>query len=249
MKKALESDAVSKLDVIQAESNMEQSAAAIKNAEAELNLALTNLSYCTIRAPFKGRISSATIDPGGYVAGGASPFQLATIYDDSFLSIAFSIADAQYQQILGVKDRPEGDIYRKVPLTFDNKLAHDYTGDITYTSPTVDKSTGTITLKCRVENTYDELRPGMYVTVHMPFGAEPHAILVKDSAISTDQLGNYLYVVNDSNRVVYTPIETGDLYRDSLRIVTKGIGPESRYVTSAMLKVRDGMEVNPVTVK
>ena len=39
MKKALESDAVSKLDVIQAESNMEQSAAAIKEAEAQLNLA------------------------------------------------------------------------------------------------------------------------------------------------------------------------------------------------------------------
>ena len=56
-------------------------------------------------------------------------------------------------------------------------------------------------------------------------------------------------MVNDSNRIVYTPIETGDIYRDSLRIVTKGIGPESRYVTSAMLKVRDGMEVKPVEVK
>ena len=62
----------------------------------------------------------------------------------------------------------------------------------------------------------------------------------KDSSIGTDQLGKYLYVVNDSNRIVYTPIETGDIYRDSLRIVTKGIGPEavmspqpcSRYATA-----------------
>lgn len=83
----------------------------------------------------------------------------------------------------------------------------------------------------------------------MPFGASSHALLVKDSSIGTDQLGKYLYVVNDSNRIVYTPIETGDIYRDSLRIVTKGIGPESRYVTSAMLKVRDGMEVKPVEAR
>ncbi len=193
MKKALESDAVSKLDVIQAESNMEQSAAAIKEAEAQLNLALTNLGYCTIRAPFKGHITSSTVDPGAYISGGGSPFTLATIYDDAEVVVTFSISEPQYQQMLGIRGTPQEEIFRKVPLSFDNELAHKYTG--------------------------------------------------------TDQLGKYLYVVNDSNRIVYTPIETGDIYRDSLRIVTKGIGPESRYVTSAMLKVRDGMEVKPVEVK
>lgn len=246
MKKALESDAVSKLDVIQAESNMEQAAAAIKNAEAELNLALTNLGYCTVRAPFTGHITSSTVDPGAYISGAGSPFTLAQIYDDAQIIVVFSISDTQYQQILGVRGTPQEEIYRAVPLTFDSELAHTYTGDMMYTSPTVDKSTGTITLKCRVNNPYGEIRDGMYVTVHMPFGADPHAILVKDSSIGTDQLGKYLYVVNDSNRIVYTSIETGDLYRDSLRIVTKGISPDSRYVTSALLKVRDGMEVKPV---
>ena len=34
--------------------------------------------------------------------------------------------------------------------------------------------------------------------------------------------------------------------RDSLRIVTKGIAPGDRYVTRALLKVRDGMAVRPV---
>ncbi len=249
MKKALESDAVSKLDVIQAESNMEQSAAAIKEAEAQLNLALTNLGYCTIRAPFKGHITSSTVDPGAYISGGGSPFTLATIYDDAEVVVTFSISEPQYQQMLGIRGTPQEEIFRKVPLSFDNELAHKYTGDLYYTSPIIDKSTGTITLKCIVDNPYGELRDGMYVTVHMPFGASSHALLVKDSSIGTDQLGKYLYVVNDSNRIVYTPIETGDIYRDSLSIVTKGIGPESRYVTSAMLKVRDGMEVKPVEAR
>lgn len=89
----------------------------------------------------------------------------------------------------------------------------------------------------------------MYTNVHMPFGENAKAILVKDSSIGTDQLGKYLYVVNDSDKIVYTPIKTGDLYNDSLRVITEGIGPNSRYVTSALLKVRDGMTIKPIEIK
>ena len=41
-------------------------------------------------------------------------------------------------------------------------------------------------------------------------------------------------------------VMVGDLYNDTLRVVTEGITPQSRYVTSALLKVRNGMPVNPV---
>jgi multidrug efflux pump subunit AcrA (membrane-fusion protein) len=101
----------------------------------------------------------------------------------------------------------------------------------------------------RVDNPYKELRPGMYATVNMPAETLNQAILVKDASIGTDQLGKYLYVVNDSNKVVYTPIKVGDLYQDSLRIVNSGIDKNSRYVTTALLKVRDGMKVNPIMSK
>lgn len=42
------------------------------------------------------------------------------------------------------------------------------------------------------------------------------------------------------------PIKIGELYDDSLRIVNSGLAPDARYVTSAMMKVRDGMPVKPV---
>ena len=87
----------------------------------------------------------------------------------------------------------------------------------------------------------------MYVTVELPVTDEPHAVLISDAAIGSDQLGSYIYLLNDSDRVVYTTIETGQLVDDSLRIVTKGINPDDRYVTKALLKVRDGMKVEPVS--
>ena len=32
---------------------------------------------------------------------------------------------------------------------------------------------------------------------------------------------------------------------DTLRIITSGLSPDDRYVTRALMKVRDGMKVNP----
>ncbi len=250
MKKAFESDAVSRMEVIQAESSMQQAEAAIKNARAALSTANTNLAYCTVRAPFTGHITSATVDVGNYINGEGAPFKLATIYDDSSMIISFAIEDSQYERMMGAKSDPAVEaLYHKVPLEFEEPLPHKYTADMYYTSPAIDKSTGTLSLKVAVDNPYGELRDGMYVTVKFPYDTDPDAILVKDASIGTDQLGKYLYVVNDSDKVVYTPIEVGGIYDDSLRVVTKGISRDSRYVTSAMLKVRDGMPVRPVMTK
>ncbi len=250
LKKALESDAVSQMEVIQGRSNMEQAEAAIKNAQAALGIASTNLGYCTVRAPFSGHITSTSVDVGNYINGEGAPVELATLYDDSSVIISFAIEDAQYERMVGAKgDSVKEAIYRHIPLTFTEPLPHEYTADLSYTSPAIDKSTGTLKIHVALDNPYGELRPGMYATVNLPYGNEPKAILVKDASIGTDQLGKYLYTVNDSDKIVYTPVETGGLYRDSLRVITKGITPDTRYVTSALLKVRDGMPVKPVTVK
>lgn len=120
---------------------------------------------------------------------------------------------------------------------------------MSYVAPALETSTGTLDMRCHIKNTYNELRPGMFVKVDLPYKKVSDAILVKDASISTDQLGKYLYVVNDSDKIVYTPIKVGPLYRDSLRVVTSGINPKSRYVTKALLKVRNGMKVTPRLIK
>ena len=83
----------------------------------------------------------------------------------------------------------------------------------------------------------------------MPYEEVKDAILVHDASIGTDQLGKYLYVVNDSNRVEYRRIGAGALINDTMRLVTSGLKPGERYVTKALLKVRNGMPVTPVIDK
>ncbi len=242
MQKALQADAVSQMDVIQAKSNMEKAEAAIAQSTAALNTARTNLGYCSVRAPMSGYITSPTLDPGNFVAGAGAPVKLATIYDDSAMKAVFSIEDGQYEQMLA--GGAEGKL--QIPLTFSSPLPHEYYATLSYVDVTVDKQTGTLTLKGDVANPYHELKNDMYLTASLPYGTNPQAMLVRDASVSSDQAGSYVYVVNDSNKVVYTPIEAGPVYHDSLRVVTKGLTPQSRYVTSALLKVRDGMTVKPV---
>jgi RND family efflux transporter MFP subunit len=245
MQEALKADAVSRMNVIQAESNLRQSEAAIKTAKAKLHDAETQLSHCTVTAPISGKISKSAFDPGAYVSGADSPVTLANIFDDRQLHASFSIPTDLFLEIDAA--RKSGAIaYNRIPVSVNDSLVATVYGKLTYMAPDVDSSTGTVELHVALDNTNAALRDGMYATVALPYAMAPKAIVIRDASISTDQLGRYVYLVNDSNQVVYTPIEVGPLYRDTLRIVTKGLSPTDRYVTTALLKVRDGMPVVPV---
>lgn len=248
MKKALESDAVSQMDVIQSESAMNESVAAIENAKAAVRTAATTLGYCTVYAPVTGRVSAPPVTVGDYLSGAGSPVTLTTIYDDTKVKAHFSIEDMQYLEILDNLKNNAID-YEHIPVNFSDTLSETFTGRLCYVAPNIVTNTGTIDLHVEIDNPDGLLKAGMYAVISLPVATEPKAILVKDASIGTDQLGKYLYVVNDSSKVVYTSIETGELVNDSMRIVTKGLAPTDRYVTKALLKVRSGMTVKPVTVK
>ncbi len=249
MTKALESDAVSQIEVLQAKNSMETAQAAIKNAEAALQTARTNLGYCTVRAPFDGTMSKGVYSVGSYINGAGAPVTLATIYDNSKLHANFSVDDAKYIRNL-IEGTSEKLIdYNNVPVSFSQPMPHSYTGKLNYVAPDVDTSTGTIMLRLVVDNPFGELVDGMYTTIDLPYKVDPHAIMVKDAAITTSQTKKFLYVVNDSDKVEYVPVEVGEMANDSMRIITSGLNGNERYVTKALLKVRPGMKVNPKIVK
>lgn len=243
--RALETEAVSRMEVAQGESAMETAQAALNSARAQLNTSLTSLGYCSIRAPFSGHISSNRSSVGAYISGAAQPAVLATIYADQILTATFSIEDATFLDVLRSNIEENGIDYQHMPLHFVDTLSHRYTGRLNYMAPAIDPSTGTMVIEAKVDNSENELRTGMFVSIDLPVGFLERAILIKDSAISSDQRGKYVYTVNDSNQVVYTPVEVGQLVRDSLRVVNSGLDANSRYVTKALLRVRPGMTVDP----
>jgi RND family efflux transporter MFP subunit len=168
MTKAYAKDAVAEMEVIQAKSNMQQSEAAIKSAQAALSDAQTKLSYCTVVAPVSGFISDSPFNPGGYISGADSPVTLATIYDNSSLQVNFNIEEDSFVEIFD-EAKARNVSMEDIPLIFNDNLLHSYTAAISYMAPNVDTSTGTILLKGRIQNPYNELKSGMYASVRLPY--------------------------------------------------------------------------------
>lgn len=243
MLEAVKSDAVSRIQVLQAQSNVATSEAAVSNAEAALNTARTDLSYCTVRAPFDGTVSRNLIDAGSYVSGSVQPVTLATIYKDDYLYTYFNVADNQW---LGMLMQQGDSIPRQVTVSLGKDGSLRYPATLDYLSPNVDLNTGTLNIRARLDNPKGILKSGLYVSITLPYGEQKQALLIPDASIGTDQLGKYVYVVNDSNIVRYRHIEIGQLIGDSLRQVKQGLTPQERYVTKALMKVRDGMKIAPI---
>lgn len=242
MKEASESNAISEIDLIEAESQLLAAEADVKSAEASLSLAKTNLSYCYVKAPFRGRVTIGTMSSKNFVNGSASPVVLATIFQEDLMYAYFNIEDNQYIKMLWENSEHKFD---SVTVFFDEPTRKVYKGKIDYVSPNIELSMGTLRLRAEIENHNGELKDGMYANVILPYTKRDSALLIDNASIGFDQLGSFVYVVNDSV-VEYRHIEVGDVINDSLRYVVSGLDKDDLYVSKALLKVRDGMKVKPV---
>ena len=246
MKEAVKSDAVSQIQVLQSESSVTEGVAAVSNAEAALSTARTNLGYCYVRAPFDGTISKSTVDVGSYVGGSLQPVTLATIYKDDQMYAYFNVADNQWLEMSMNNQQPTKDLPKKIMVQLGKEGTESYPATLDYLSPNVDLNTGTLMVRANFDNPQGVLKSGLYVSITLPYGEADHAILVKEASIGTDQLGKFLYAVYDSDIVHYRHIEIGQLINDTLRQVLGGLSPQERYVTEALMKVRDGMKIKPI---
>lgn len=246
MKEAIKSDAVSQIQLLQSEANVKEGIAAVDNAEAALSTAHTNLGYCYIRAPFDGIITKATMDIGSYVGGALQPVTLATLYKDDLMYAYFNVTDNQWLSMAMTDEQSAKNLPQKIMVRLGKDGTGAYPATLDYLSPNVDISTGTLVVRANFDNPKGVLKSGLYVSITLPYREAENAVLVKEASIGTDQLGKYLYVVNDSDIVRYRHIEVGQLMGDTLRQVTGGISPQERYVTEALMKVRDGMKVKPL---
>ena len=247
MLEASKSDAISQIDLIQAETNVRTAEANVKTAEANLKTAQNTLSYCYVKAPISGVLTTSGAGEGEYVSGSdGNPFKLTTIYNNDPIYAYFNIEDNQYLMIRMQSQNWESSLPKKVYVNMQEGNYPPIEATPNYISPFVNLKTGTLTLRALFENSKYDLKSGMYCTVSLPYGEEDEAILIPDASTGTDQLGRYVYVVDDNNNVSYRHIEVGEIINDTLIHVKSGLSPDERFVTKALLKVRAGMNVEPI---
>ena len=247
IEEAAKSNAVSQIDLIQAQTNVDLCKSAIKTAEAQLSIAQTQLGYCYIKAPCNGRVSKSTVDEGNYVK---PQTQLTTLYKEDNMYAIFTI-EASNLIWAQKQAKSQGSINTKPFNTVDVIVAdvtgetEIFQGELDYLSPSADLSTGTVDMRAVIKNPKNELNNGVYVKISLPYKEAKDAVLVPESSIGSDQSGRYIYVVKDDT-VRYRNVKVGQLERDNMREITLGLQADELYITEALTRVRNGQAINPV---
>lgn len=233
---------ISKADVDNANAAERTAAAAVKQAQANVESARINLGYADVTAPISGRSGKQQVTEGALVGQGEATL-LTTIDQVDPLYVNFS-------QAVGVLDEvrraaAEGQVElaeknkAKIVLTLPDGSQYGEAGSLDFSDTAVDAATGAVTLRGIVPNPDHALLPGMFVNVKLELGELKRAWLVPQLAVQRDAEGYYVMVVGADGKVVQKHVATNRL-DGSNWIVTGGIDDGDQIVVSGLQKVQPG---------
>lgn len=210
--------------------------ATVKADEANVEDAVLNLAYCSIRASMDGRLGNLLVHEGNLVK--ASDVPLVTLNQVAPVYVAFSVPE---QQLAEIRRQAIGESLT-VKAAFPDAPSEQFTGHLSFIDNAVDSATGTILLKATFPNEDKALWPGQFVNVTLDLSVLKNAILVPTQAVQQGQQGTYVYVVGQDGTAELRPVKTGQT-RDGEVVVLDGIKGGEKVVTDGQLRLFPGARV------
>ncbi len=241
---ALKANAISKLEVLQAQAEVLTAAAAIDEAKADVRNAEIDLSYTEIRAPISGRIGRNLVDEGNLVGAGEQTL-LTTIVRYQPMYAYFTINERDLLRYQENNRKARGTYEPVFELGLANEKGYPHVGSLDYIDNRVDETTGTITVRGEFPNKSGRMVPGLFARIRVPDPTRIEALLVPENALGRDQRGTYVLVANSENVVEYRLLQVGAQVDGGLRIVEKGLQPEDWVIVKGIQRARPGAKVAP----
>lgn len=217
-------------------------AAAVEADRGSLARAELSLSYCTVTAPFAGRIGRRFVDNGNLVGAGEMT-KLATLVQMDPIFVYFSPSEKETKDMLSyLRDGP-----LSAGVVFADGSAYAYKGNVNFVDNVVNTSTSTVVMRAVMPNPDSLLIPGMYVTAKIELTELPQALSVPQNAVQEDQGGTYVMLVEGGKRLKRQHVTLGDIYDDQQHVV-EGLKAGDVVVTSRLQIVKPGMKVWPKIV-
>ncbi|MGW9950511.1 RND family efflux transporter MFP subunit [Rhizobium leguminosarum] len=236
-----------------AKATLDEANASILNAQANLDLATINLGYTEVLAPFDGTVTDHLVDIGALV-GVSGPTKLASIVQTDPLYAYFNVSETQ---VLMIKESlaKQGHTFKQTDLPsipaeigLQTEQGYPHKGHLDYVSPQLDASTGTLQVRALFDNKDRAMLPGLFVRVRVPVGHNDKALLVRDDAIGTNQLGSYLLVLGKDDVIEQKQVKTGQR-EGALRVIDSGLDPADWVVTQGIQQAIPGSKVTPEKIE
>lgn len=247
-RKLFEKNIISEYEWQLADNNLQTAKAALAQAQAGLVNAQKNLAYTVVTAPSDGVVGSIP-NREGSLASPSSAQPLTTISDNSQVYAYFSLTE---KDLLEMSDRGQRSIKAaidsmpRVQLRLADGTIYPLEGKVATVSGVIDNSTGAASVRALFDNPSGLLRSGSTGQIVIPEN-QTDVIVIPQKATFELQDRRFVYVVNDSNQVVSTPIIVEANTDGKNFVVTSGLTAGQRIAVEGVgTRLRDGMTITPV---
>jgi membrane fusion protein, multidrug efflux system len=212
--------------------------AQLKIDQAMIDNARTQLDYTTITAPIAGRTGIRQVDPGNNVHA-TDTTGIVVVTQLQPISVLFTLPE---DSLPGVSKALAAGSVSVIALLRDDKTQLD-TGTLSLIDNEIDSSTGTMRLKATFPNAHNTLWPGQFVNVRVLVRQQLGVIVLASAAVQRGPDGLFVYVVNPDMTVVARNITTTAEENNGTVVVTAGLQPGERVVTSNQYRLEPGSHV------
>ncbi|HFC6479271.1 TPA: multidrug efflux RND transporter periplasmic adaptor subunit MtrC [Neisseria meningitidis] len=179
-------EAVSRQEYDAAVTAKRSAEAGVKAAQAAIKSAGINLNRSRITAPISGFIGQSKVSEGTLLNAGDTTV-LATIRQTNPMYVNVTQSASEVMKLR--RQIAEGKLLAAdgviaVGIKFDDGTVYPEKGRLLFADPTVNESTGQITLRAAVPNDQNILMPGLYVRVLMDQVAVDNAFIVPQQAVT-----------------------------------------------------------------
>ena len=221
---------VSKAEIDAKRAARDAANAQVRVNQAQLNATRAEIGRLDIRAPASGLILERNVEVGQIVSPGSGAlFRLA---EGGQMEMRAQISQ---QDLALVKTGMAASV---TPVGSDRSVA----GQVWQVAPTIDPQSRQGDVRILVP--YDpQIRPGGFAEARIGAGAAT-APLLPQSAVLSDDAGNYVYIINAKNEVERRTVKIGSVDQAGVTIA-EGLSGNEAVVLSAGPFLNPGQKVNP----
>lgn len=223
--------------------------AEVAAAKAAVLTAEIDLGYTRVVSPIDGRTGLAEVTEGAYVQA-AQATLLATVQqiDPIYVNLVQPAAEATRLREEAASGRLARDGDRPAPITviLENGAEYPLKGRLEFADITVDRGTGSVTLRALVPNPQGNLLPGTFVRARYETGTITDALLAPQQAVTRNYRGEpTTYIVSPEGTAELRTLRTGRTHGDQW-IVEAGLKPGDQVIVTNLKRIAPGTPVKPI---
>ena len=232
---------VSRQDLDAQQALVSESEGTVKADEASVASAQLQVEWSRITAPVSGRVGLKQVDVGNQISS-SDTTGIVVLTQTHPIDLIFTLPESDIATVVQAQKNAQKLVVEAWDRTNKQKLS---SGTLLSLDNQIDATTGTIKLKARFDNQDDALFPNQFVNARMLVATQQDAVVIPAAALQMGNEGNFVWVLNDKNKVSKHTVTPG--IQDSQKVVINaGLSACDRVVTDGIDRLTEGAKVEVV---